>query len=60
MCDGRRLRVLSREDELIGYTSMASVLSSLHIYAEVVHVSKATLRRFGSGGVSSPCASFLS
>lgn len=28
--------------------------------AEVVHVSKATLRRFGSGGVSSPCASFLS
>ena len=39
---------------------MASVLSSLHIYEEVVHVSKATLRRFGSGGVSSPCASFLS
>ena len=59
MCDGRRRRVLSHEDELIGYTR-----GLRYICAEVVdwrnHDSKATLRRFGSGDASSPCASFLS
>lgn len=65
MCDGRRRRVLSHEDELMGYTRVASVLGlSLHICAEVVdsrnHDSKATLRRFGSGDASSPCASVFS